>query len=142
MTYHLWGGFAILALVLFRVLWGLVGGRHARFRDFVQGPRAVMAYASSLFGRDAQRCLGHNPLGGWSILALLLLLFKPALSVAPQVETRRPYLAVLVDRSGSMAGGKPLLLDVLSAIAFKAFLKSTEMGPNTFSSFLIFSQSF
>ena len=73
MTYHLWGGFAILVLVLFRVLWGLAGGRHARFRDFVKGPRAVTAYASSLLRRDAQRCLGHNPLGGWSILALLLV---------------------------------------------------------------------
>ena len=78
MTYHLWGGFAILVLVLFRVLWGLVGGRYARFRDFVKGPRAVMAYAATLFRPNTQPCLGHNPLGGWSILALLLVLLIQA----------------------------------------------------------------
>ncbi|MGD8243302.1 MAG: cytochrome b/b6 domain-containing protein [Desulfobacterales bacterium] len=103
MTYHLWGGFAILALVLFRVLWGLVGGRHARFRDFVQGPRAVMAYASSLFGRDAQRCLGHNPLGGWSILALLLVLLIQAatgLFANDDILTEGP-LAVQVSKAAS-----------------------------------------
>ena len=78
MTYHLWGGFAILVLVVFRVLWGLVGGRYARFRDFVKGPRDVMAYAATLFRRSTPPCLGHNPLGGWSILALLLVLLIQA----------------------------------------------------------------
>jgi cytochrome b len=78
MTYHLWGGFAILVLILFRFAWGLVGGRHARFGAFVQGPRAVIAYVPTLFRRDGPRHLGHNPLGGWSILALLLVLLIQA----------------------------------------------------------------
>ena len=80
MTYHLWGGFAILVLVLFRVLWGLVGGRYARFRDFVRGPRAVISHATTLFRRNTQPYLGHNPLGGWSILALLLVLLIQAVT--------------------------------------------------------------
>ena len=105
MTYHLWGGFAILVLVLFRVLWGLAGGRHARFRDFVRGPRAVTAYASSLLKRDAQRYLGHNPLGGWSILALLLVLLIQAatgLFANDDILTEGP-LAVQVSKAASDA---------------------------------------
>ncbi len=105
MTYHLWGGFAILVLVLFRVLWGLVGGRHARFRDFVKGPRAVMADATNLFRRDAQRYLGHNPLGGWSILALLLVLLIQAgtgLFANDDILTEGP-LAVQVSKTASDA---------------------------------------
>ena len=103
MTYHLWGGFAILVLVLFRVLWGLVGGRHARFRDFVKGPRMVMAYALSLLRRDGQRYLGHNPLGGWSVLALLLVLMIQAgtgLFANDDILTEGP-LAVQVSKAAS-----------------------------------------
>jgi cytochrome b len=74
MTWHLWGGFAVLVLVCFRVLWGLVGGRHARFRNFLSGPRTVWDYAVALGRVDTPRYLGHNPLGGWSIVAMLLVL--------------------------------------------------------------------
>jgi cytochrome b len=59
-------GVAILALLVFRVVWGLVGSRHARFLSFVRGPRAV---ASAL--REGWQGLGHSPLAGWSVLALL-----------------------------------------------------------------------
>jgi cytochrome b len=71
MQYHEWSGVTILVLVLFRIAWGLVGGRHARFTAFVAGPRAVVAYTRNLLGKEGQRYLGHNPLGGWSILAML-----------------------------------------------------------------------
>lgn len=105
MAYHLWGGFAILVLVLFRVLWGLAGGRHARFGDFVKGPRVVMAYAFSLLRRDGQRHLGHNPLGGWSILALLLVLLIQAVTglfANDDILTEGP-LAVQVSKAVSDA---------------------------------------
>lgn len=74
MQYHEWCGVAILVLVLFRALWGVVGGRHARFISFVAGPRKVIAYARTLSGGGVERYLGHNPLGGWSILAMLAAL--------------------------------------------------------------------
>ena len=74
MQIHEWSGFTILALVLFRVLWGLVGGGHARFADFVRGPRAVLSYARSLWRGPAQHYAGHNPLGGWMVVALLTCL--------------------------------------------------------------------
>jgi cytochrome b len=75
MQYHEWSGVAILVLVLFRVLWGFWGGAYARFTAFLKGPGAVRRYAASLFGRDYRPHLGHNPLGGWSILAMLAALF-------------------------------------------------------------------
>lgn len=74
MRYHEWSGVTILVLVLFRIVWGVVGGRHARFAAFVAGPKAVVGYARDLFGGAHRRYLGHNPLGGWSILAMLAAL--------------------------------------------------------------------
>jgi cytochrome b len=74
MEYHVLGGYAVLALVLFRIVWGLVGSRHARFADFVRGPRAVLTYARSLVRDASERHLGHNPLGGWSVLLMLISL--------------------------------------------------------------------
>lgn len=70
MDWHRWSGYAVLGLLLFRLIWGVVGSSSARFADFVRGPRAVIAYAR---GRDGKP-LGHNPLGGWSVVALLVVL--------------------------------------------------------------------
>jgi cytochrome b len=72
MTYHMWSGYTILTLVVFRILWGFVGGAHARFGSFVKGPLAAFRYASGLMGSNPQRYLGHNPLGGWSVVLMLL----------------------------------------------------------------------
>ena len=67
-------GYALLAGVVIRILWGFVGSRHARFADFVPGPGRLIAYArDTAAGREA-RHLGHNPLGGAMIVALILTL--------------------------------------------------------------------
>ena len=63
-------GYAAAACVALRLAWGLVGSRHARFADFVRGPRATAAYAGLLLRGREPRHLGHNPLGGWMALAL------------------------------------------------------------------------
>ena len=68
---HITAGYTMAGLVAFRVLWGLVGTRHARFADFVRGPRAVAAYLGSLLRRQPEHHAGHNPAGGLAILALL-----------------------------------------------------------------------
>jgi len=70
---HESAGYAALALVGVRLIWGLVGTRHARFADFVRGPRAVRTYLGEMMEMKARRYLGHNPAGGAMILALLLL---------------------------------------------------------------------
>jgi cytochrome b len=74
MVYHERNGFAILVLLVFRIIWGFVGSRKSRFSDFVKGPAAVWRYATALFREDSERYLGHNPMGGWSVLAILLAL--------------------------------------------------------------------
>jgi cytochrome b len=68
---HRYCGYTVPVLVAFRLLWGAVGTRPARFRAFVRGPRAVVAYLRSGW-RSASP--GHNPLGGWSVLLMLALL--------------------------------------------------------------------
>jgi cytochrome b len=67
---HILGGTTILALLTFRIVWGLIGSSTARFANFVKGPRGVISYLS---GRAVQ-VLGHNPLGGLSVMAMLGLL--------------------------------------------------------------------
>ena len=74
MQYHLWSGYAILSLVVFRLLWGVVGSETSRFSHFVRGLRAVMAYTRAFLKPEYRPSLGHNPLGGWSVIALLLAL--------------------------------------------------------------------
>lgn len=69
MTWHQRLGYAVLALLIFRVLWGLVGGRWSRFRHFVCGPRAVLNYLRGRAGPHAD--VGHSPLGALSVLAML-----------------------------------------------------------------------
>lgn len=64
-------GYAIMVLVVLRILWGFIGPRHARFADFVRSPRAVLTYLADLLRRGARRYLGHNPAGGAMIVALL-----------------------------------------------------------------------
>jgi cytochrome b len=73
-TLHAWAGYAILAIVLFRILWGFVGTKYARFSEFVAGWRAAADYARSLLAFRPKHYLGHNPLGGWMIVALLATL--------------------------------------------------------------------
>ena len=74
LEWHRLAGYGALGLVLFRIWWGFVGGESARFSSFLRGPRAVAAYARRLWGRDHVVSLGHNPMGGWSVLALIGLL--------------------------------------------------------------------
>jgi len=68
---HEWSGYACLMIVTARVLWGMWGGPHARFSAFLRSPSATARYVRALAGGRAPRYAGHNPLGGWMIVALL-----------------------------------------------------------------------
>ncbi len=71
---HTYVGYAVAALLALRVIWGFVGSRHARFADFVTGPRRILRHLRSEFtGRD-RRYLGHNPAGGAMMVLLMILL--------------------------------------------------------------------
>jgi len=70
MDWHRLFGLIILGLLLFRLIWGFVGGSTARFSAFVRSPRAAMSYLRT----NGPRHPGHNPLGGYSVIAMLLML--------------------------------------------------------------------
>lgn len=80
LKYHMWSGYTVLILLLFRVGWGMVGSRYARFADFVHGPRQVLATARALIDRQPLRIAGHNPVGGWMVVALLVCLLVQAVT--------------------------------------------------------------
>ena len=71
---HRWSGYAVVGLVAFRLVWGFAGSRTARFANFVKGPSATLAYLKTLPGRTHTAVPGHNPLGAWSVLAILAVL--------------------------------------------------------------------
>ncbi|GAB5450146.1 MAG: cytochrome b/b6 domain-containing protein [Halioglobus sp.] len=77
---HEWIGCTILVLVVARILWGFIGSRHSRFSDFLAGPKKVWAYVGALRAGQVPAQPGHNPLGGWSVLALLTLLLLQSVS--------------------------------------------------------------
>lgn len=80
MDWHMRFGLATLALLLFRLLWGFVGSQSSRFRDFVRGPRSAWLYMRSLFSTNPQNSIGHNPLGGWSVVTMLACIAVQAIS--------------------------------------------------------------
>lgn len=77
---HLFAGYTALALVLFRLVWGVAGGRYARFAQFVRSPATVVAHLRGVFSPHHQRHLGHNPAGGWAVMVLLSLVLLLGLS--------------------------------------------------------------
>jgi len=80
MEWHYRFGYATLALLLFRLIWGFVGSQTSRFVDFMHGPRALWRHVRAEFSSLPQMSVGHNPLGGWSVLVLLLVLLLQAIS--------------------------------------------------------------
>jgi cytochrome b len=65
-------GYGIVALLAVRILWGFIGSRHARFRNFIHRPRTVLMFLHSSIRLEAPRYLGHNPAGGAMVIALLV----------------------------------------------------------------------
>jgi cytochrome b len=79
---HFWSGYALLFLLVFRILWGFAGSSTARFATFVSGPAAVAAYLRH--GRQSQA--GHSPIGALSVLAMLLALLVQIASGLIQID--------------------------------------------------------
>jgi cytochrome b len=118
MQFHAFGGYAILALVLFRILWGFLGGTHARFQDFVRGPDPVIRYAKSIVRGPHPSHPGHNPLGGWSVLAMLGSLLVQAttgLFANDDVMMEGPLAKYVSDRTSEIATA---IHDVNAAVLF------------------------
>jgi cytochrome b len=77
---HMLLGYAAAGLIVFRLLWGVVGTRYARFASFPLAPRAVLDYLKSLLTRSPRHYFGHNPAGSWAIVALLALIAAASLT--------------------------------------------------------------
>ena len=104
MDWHLASGYAILALLGFRIAWGFAGSDTARFARFLRGPRATLAYARELAARRHPFVAGHNPLGGWMIVAMLaVLLFQAGTGLFSddQIATQGPLAARVSDATVS-----------------------------------------
>ena len=78
MEWHMYSGYTILALVVFRILWGFTGSTHARFSSFLAGPAAGLSFAKKLLSKSPAHVAGHNPIGGWMVVVLLLSLLLQA----------------------------------------------------------------
>lgn len=103
MVWHGRIGLALLGLVVFRIVWGLVGSTYARFAAFVPGPRALADY---LAGR--WRGVGHNPLGALSVLALLALVAfqsSAGLFANDDIAFYGPLAKLVSDDLGALASG-------------------------------------
>jgi cytochrome b len=93
-TVHIWSGYIVLALVVLRVLWGLIGTRYARFSDFLYPAAVIVGYTKDTLLRRAQRYLGHNPLGGAMILVMLVCLLATGLTGYVLERTRQQPAAL------------------------------------------------
>jgi len=147
MQIHLLSGYAVLTLVLFRILWGFLGSHHARFASFVRGPAVAIAYLRALRRDDAGRHLGHNPAGGWSVILMLAVLLVQAgtgLFANDDIATEGP-LAKLVSKAVSdrITGIHHLNVKILygliglhlSAIAYYFFHKRENLVKPMFTGF-------
>ena len=101
MDWHLKSGYAILTLLVFRLGWGILGSRTARFASFVRGPRVAWAYAREILASRRPSAIAHNPLGGWMVLLLIAMLLVQAASglfADDEIATQGP-LAVKVSNA-------------------------------------------
>jgi len=101
---HFLLGYCNLTLVLFRVVWGIVGPQHARFTSFMRGPSSALSAVPALFSRKPGTHVGHNPIGAWSVAIFLVLVAIQAgtgLFISDDILYAGPYNGVI---SSSLAG--------------------------------------
>ena len=97
MVWHGWVGDVLLALLLFRLLWGFFGSETARFSRFLVSPRRAARYLGHALRREPDSQAGHNPAGGWAVLLLLFLLLAETLTglyVANDIADVGPFTEI------------------------------------------------
>ncbi|MBF0262948.1 MAG: cytochrome b/b6 domain-containing protein [Magnetococcales bacterium] len=106
LVWHMANGYAILVLVLFRLLWGLFGSTTARFRSFLTGPGAVIDYLRANLKGEHPRFVGHNPAGGWSVAALLTILALQGVTglfASDDILVKGPLAFLVSDKTVALA---------------------------------------
>jgi len=141
MEVHFWLGYFTIGLILFRLIWGFIGPRHARFASFLARPPAVWLYLKGVTNRSSPQTVGHNPLGGLMVIAMLVLTGLQAatgLVATDDIIWAGPYNpAVSGDTAEAMTSIHHLNFNVilgaivlhLAAIAFYAFGKRQHLVP-------------
>lgn len=74
LTIHTFAGYTVLALISLRIVWGVIGTRHARFSDFIYSPQTIKKFVKETVYLKAKRYIGHNPAGGAMIILMLMSL--------------------------------------------------------------------
>ncbi len=101
---HIKAGYAIVGLVIFRIIWGFVGTKYARFTDFVKGPRKVIAYLKGLLTGKPPYYFGHNPAGGLMIVAILVTLLCVAFTgIKTEEGERAEHAAIDIENSSGFS---------------------------------------
>ena len=136
MQVHFWSGYCLIALLVFRLVWGVIGSHHARFWNFVRGPRDVLRYVRGDDPRPPHLRIGHNPLGSLSVIALLLVVSLQVISglfANDEIFNEGPLANYVSGRTSAILTfyhttiGQPLIYALvglhLAAIAYYAIIK-------------------
>ncbi|MFV9473078.1 cytochrome b/b6 domain-containing protein [Advenella sp. RU8] len=130
MEWHLWFGYCVLSLILFRIIWGFTGSYYARFSEFIKGPATIIRYV-----KGAYQSLGHNPLGALSVIALLAVFGFQAFSglfTTDDIFTEGPLVHLSSAFSKTMGSlhrsNEPVMiilfaLHILAIIYYRVFKK-------------------
>ena len=106
MVWHLRSGYAVFTLLMFRLLWGIVGGRWSRFASFLHGPATTMRYLRGASRADEYHDVGHNPLGALSVFGLLTVLVAQVatgLFADDEIATAGPLIKFVSDVTSNLA---------------------------------------
>lgn len=79
MQHHFYSGYVVLTLLLFRLVWGVVGSEYSRFKSFIFSPSVLISYIKNMLSKSSKRYLGHNPLGGISVIVMICTLLAQSI---------------------------------------------------------------
>jgi len=129
MVWHFRLGYFAAGLVIFRIIWGFVGPRHARFKNFIRAPGVIIAYARTLFGRESHAHVGHNPVGALMVIVLLAAVsfqIGTGLFATDDIFTMGPFFPLVdaetADQLTSLHHLNFTVLQILAAVHVVAIL--------------------
>lgn len=138
MEWHFYGGYLLAGLVVFRIIWGVLGTKYSKFKSFATSPNSVFSYLKSIFTKQHKHYVGHTPAGGYMIFVLLGLISIQILTgtaTTDDIIWEGPFYSVLSSDITTLAGQVHHLLQnalqvivgihVLAIIYYKLILKES-----------------